>query len=189
MTRNRILLAVFAIALTTIPAWGQAPFAVVKSRLADIHAMPGENSARQTQALYGEVVDILQNRPDGWTSVSLYWQKHSNGGSITPIIGWTRTTNLTIPPGKSRDDFTRNTAILFNPSKGLWVPLYERAQDGLRFVDICPEGTLLPITRKSESEITVLLADGREGVVSASNVRMLSDTASHADFAAALLLE
>lgn len=187
MTRNRILLAVFAIALTTIPAWGQAPFAVVKSRLADIHAMPGENSARQTQALYGEVVDILQNRPDGWTSVSLYWQKHSNGGSITPIIGWTRTTNLTIPPGKSRDDFTRNTAILFNPSKGLWVPLYERAQDGLRFVDICPEGTLLPITRKSDSEITVLLADGREGVVSASNVRMLSDTASHADFAAALL--
>ncbi|HPH02268.1 MAG TPA: hypothetical protein PLM00_01180 [Spirochaetota bacterium] len=187
MSRNRILLAVFAITVTTIPAWGQQPFAVVKSRLADIYAMPGDNAARQTQALYGEVVDILQNRPDGWTSVSLHWQKRSNGGTLAPVIGWTRTTNLTIPPGKTREEFTRNMAILYNPAKGMWVPLYERAQDGLRFVDICPEGTLLPITRKSESEMTVLLADGREGVVSASNVRMLADNRSHADFAASLL--
>jgi cell wall-associated NlpC family hydrolase len=187
MSSFRIVLAVTALIMTSVSAWGQQPFALVKSKLADIHVSPSETSARQTQALYGEVVDILNNRLDGWTSISLHWQKRSNGGIITPIIGWTRTTNLVIPPGKTREEYTRNSAILFNPSKGLWVPLYERVADGLRFVDLCPEGTLLPITRKSESEVTILLADGREGVVSASNVRMLTETVSHADFAAALI--
>lgn len=187
MSQNRVLLAVLAIALITIPAWGGESFAVVKSKLADIRSKPSENSARQTQALYGEVVAILQNNSDGWSEVSLYWQKHSNEGKPVPIVGWTRSSNITIPLGKTHDDFTRNTAILFNPSKSLWVPLYERTADGLRLIGSCPEGTLLPLTKKSESELTVLLPDGQEGVVSSSNVRMLSDHLSYADFSAALL--
>lgn len=184
---NRILIVMTLLLAATCPVFAAQPFAVVSSRLADIHESPGDNSARLTQALYGELVDIQQNRADGWTSVTLYWQKNWNGGNNAPLTGWTRTTNLALPAERAREEYIRNTAVLFNPSRGLWVPLYERSAAGLRFALLCPEGTLLPVTAKSESEMTVLLADGREGVVSASNVRMLDGNPSYETFSRNML--
>jgi cell division septation protein DedD len=172
------------IALVVMAAGAPATngFAVVNVKLADIYSEANLNSSRLTQALYGEVVDILSER-DGWVKVRLFWQRNFNAVTreLSLIEGWTRADNLAFPENRTQDAYTKDVVVLFNDSDEVLVPV---SNEGEAPIGPWFEGSLLPRLENSafNNRVFVLLPDGTTGSVLASNIRQLNADISDNEF-------
>jgi hypothetical protein len=139
-----------------------------------------------TQALFGEVMDVLPERSEGWAKVRLHWQKHLIEGQYVSIEGWIPIRDIVTPASHTRKDYTTNMVVLYSRSGSFTTTVFRhsRADGGHIPIGEYQEGALLPKIGETDDEVFVLLPDGGEGAVRASDTRPLltGSTALHAEY-------